>query len=94
MELLSMLIEDAEPLLATLESTSPADIGAVTELSHALKGISANIGATKLGAAANDLHEAARTGVLGEAQTYQQYLDAIALALAGVRRIRCAWLPQ
>jgi CheY-like chemotaxis protein/HPt (histidine-containing phosphotransfer) domain-containing protein len=65
---IDLYLEDAPRLLLDLHHAAEShNVAALGRASHTLKSSSANVGATRLAAACNELETLARTGMIGEA---------------------------
>jgi HPt (histidine-containing phosphotransfer) domain-containing protein len=92
LELVDMLLEEAEPLIAELcQLGEQPERSAAHELSHSLKGIAGNVGAIELRDAAAALDAALSDETHGSGGI-DGFLQTIVAALWHIRAARAAWV--
>jgi HPt (histidine-containing phosphotransfer) domain-containing protein len=76
-ELLAIFLSDAHCSLEALEQAiADGDLTSVEAIAHALRGSSANVGASGLASAARALEQSARNGQLSQAQALCQRIQS------------------
>jgi HPt (histidine-containing phosphotransfer) domain-containing protein len=91
-ELIGMLVKEAEPIVAALiERVRCYEVGETNELAHALKGIAGSVGAVDLQHAATRLEAASGRKCTPTSSVLEAEVGAISRALECIRILQRSW---